>query len=297
MQPHQASRTAAIMAAFRASETAKPRDRRLFSDPYAKAFSPPALRVAASASRLPVAGGLLTRFIDWRWPGARSSAVARTRLIDDWIGAAISGDVEQCVILGAGFDSRAWRLPALAQVRTFEVDHPATSAAKEDRLSRLGVARQRVDFVRVDFEREDFAPSLEAAGFDAGRRSLVLWEGVSQYLDAQSVARVFAWAGRLAPGSRMIFTYVDAGVLDKATDFFGAQAILRAVQKSHEAWTWGSRPDELRETLAAVNLEIMADLGAAEYRPLVMGEEARGQRGYEFYRVACAKVRGAEAHA
>ncbi|MGC2222017.1 MAG: hypothetical protein WA624_06450 [Methylocella sp.] len=69
------------------------------------------------------------------------------------------------------------------------------------------------------------------------------------------------------------------------------------MQKSYEAWTWGARPSELQIALERNSLSLIADLSAAEYRPLVMGDKARGQRGYEFYRVACAEARRSETHA
>jgi methyltransferase (TIGR00027 family) len=60
-------------------------------------------------------------------PGGRTSGIARTRLIDDWITVAVRDRARQVAILGAGFDSRAWRLSALAGIPVFEVDHPIAS--------------------------------------------------------------------------------------------------------------------------------------------------------------------------
>ena len=70
----------------------------------------------------------MARFIDRRWPGARTSGVARTRLIDDAVAAALRDGIDQVLILGAGFDCRAYRLPGIERARVFEIDHPSTSA-------------------------------------------------------------------------------------------------------------------------------------------------------------------------
>ena len=63
---------------------------------------------------MPIVGLGLNWFVETRWLGARSSIVARTRLIDEWLCQTVESEVKQVVLLGAGFDSRAWRLPALA---------------------------------------------------------------------------------------------------------------------------------------------------------------------------------------
>src|SRR5438093_10614018 len=111
MREGRASRTAEYNAAFRAIENAKPPALRLFADPYSHRLLPAGLRALRRMSALPVVGRGLTSYVDRRWPGMRSSVVARTRLIDDWLSDALRGGGEQVVILGAGLDTRAWRLP------------------------------------------------------------------------------------------------------------------------------------------------------------------------------------------
>jgi len=115
-------------------------------------------------------------------------------LIDDWIGEAV-GEIDQVVLLGAGFDTRAWRLPALASAHVFEVDHPNTAAVKQARLRSAHADLRKVTFVNVDFEKDDFDRLLRAAGFDATRPAIVVWEGVSQYLTGETVCGVMRWAG------------------------------------------------------------------------------------------------------
>src|SRR5579862_3148429 len=121
------SRTAEFMAFFRALETAAHPRKRLFNDPWANGFLRPPLRAVALLAQLPPLRALICRFIDKRWPGARTSGVARTRYIDEVVNEALSCGITQLVILGAGFDSRASRLRGLAHARVFEVDHPNTS--------------------------------------------------------------------------------------------------------------------------------------------------------------------------
>src|SRR5262245_38877596 len=139
MRRGRASRTAEQNALFRALESARPAEARLFEDPLASAFLRPPLSWVERAAHTPGIHAWVTSFIDRRWPGVRTSVVARTRLIDETIATVVDAGMPQVVLLGAGFDSRAERLPDLESARVFEVDHPATQAAKRRVLtSRLG---------------------------------------------------------------------------------------------------------------------------------------------------------------
>src|SRR5512146_2420650 len=140
------------MALFRALESARPLSSRLFNDPFARSFLSPSLRIVTYLARVPLLDRMIPGLIDRTWPGARTSGVARTRLIDDLLTSALQEGIEQVVILGAGFDCRAYRIPGIARTRVFEVDHPDTLAAKLRRLQRvLGRVPAHVVFAEADF--------------------------------------------------------------------------------------------------------------------------------------------------
>src|SRR5580698_9928692 len=134
MRHDRPSRTAGYMALFRAVETAQASDRRLFQDPYASALLEGPLAMLATLAHWPVIGRAVPAFLDVGWPSTRSSAVVRTRLIDDLVREAIRAGATQLVLLGAGFDSRPYRLQDAGSLAIFEVDHPATQQAKRERL-------------------------------------------------------------------------------------------------------------------------------------------------------------------
>lgn len=286
----RASRTAEFMALFRALETRRPPAVRLFDDPFAYGFLGPGLRAAVHLAGVPGVGALVPRTIDRRWPGARTSGVARTRLIDDALAAAVDGGVAAVVILGAGYDCRAYRLPRMARVRVLEVDHPATQAAKRERLARsLGRLPEHVTFAAVDFDRESLGDALGRAGFDRGAGAFFIWEGVTNYLSADAVDGTLRFVATARAGSRIVFTYVHRGVLDGSPAFGGTTHLDATLRRSGEPWTFGLEPAALPAWLEACGLELIDDLGAAEYRTRYLG---RPMTGYEFYRVAVADVRG-----
>jgi methyltransferase (TIGR00027 family) len=291
MREGRASRTAEINALFRALEHALPAERRLFEDPLARVFLGWPLSLVGHLAALPGFREFAIWYIDRRWPGPRSSIAARTRLIDDWIGEALREPIEQFVILGAGFDSRAWRLAGLRELPVFEVDHPDTQAAKREALARArGGAPELVRFVASDFTRRDLEQSMAAAGYRESVRSFILWEGVTNYLSAAAVDATLAWCARAAAGSRLLFTYIHRDVLTRPSAFYGADRVFASLEKYGEQFRFGLDPAQLRDFLAQRGFRLERDAGAAEYRARYYGEAARAMRGHEFYRVALARV-------
>src|SRR5258705_4066676 len=131
------SRTAALVTLYRAIESSRPAATRLFDDPFAPLFLEWRFRTALRLRRLPVIGAAMPwSLVDGHWSGPRGTVAVRTRYIDDLLGEALRQGVKQAVILGAGFDCRAYRIRAIAQSRVFEADHPATQAQKKEIVSR-----------------------------------------------------------------------------------------------------------------------------------------------------------------
>jgi methyltransferase (TIGR00027 family) len=284
------SQTARYVALFRALETnRRPARERMFHDPLAEAFLTPGLRGAARLGALPVLGGGLRRFIDWRWPGARSAAVTRTRVIDELVTRAVERGMRQVVLLGAGYDTRAYRLASLRDCRVFEVDLCATQLDKRARLEKLlGALPEHVRFIPLDLSSEPLFAALERGGYRAGERAAFIWEGVTNYLTQEGVdATLRAIAGAL-PGSELSLTYVHRGLLDRSQDFGGTRALFRTLERSGEVWTFGIDPSEIEGYLGARGFELLADASVAEHRARYFG--ARRFRGYEFYRIAHARV-------
>jgi len=281
------------MALFRALETVRRgRPPRLFRDPHARLFLSPGLRIALGLARVPLAGRLVPWFIDRRWPGARTSGVARTRLIDEAVLAGVREGARQLVLLGAGFDCRALRLPALAGVRVFEVDRAATLARKQALLARANARpTAAVVPVAIDFDSESLPDALARAGFEPGVRTFFVWEGVTNYLTAAAVDDVLAFVARgSAPGTRILFTYVHRGAIDGSAELAGTAALRRTLARVREPWTFGLVPEEIDGFLAERGLERVEDVGADEYRARGFGPAADGMRGYEFYRAVLARV-------
>lgn len=279
------------MALFRALESQRRPGRRLFYDPLAKLYLSPMLRFVAAMSKIALVHRVVTGIIDRKWAGARTSGVARTRLIDEAVCKALGDGARQVVLLGAGFDSRAYRIPGMDSVAVFEVDHPATSALKR-KLTRnaLGSVPTNVRFVQTDFNRQALATVLEDAGYSSSLQTVFVWEGVSNYLTSEAVDSTLLFCSRAAPKSQLVFTYIDERILTDPQSFFGAEKIVKLLSDVGEKWTFGLDPQQLEYYLKQRGLKLEADLSAAQYRERYFKEGSLRMRGYEFYRVAIATV-------
>ena len=291
MTVQNSSKTAEYMALFRALESRRSWRTRLFADPLATDFLRPSLKRIALLARFPGGGALVEKLADRRVPGARTSAIARTRLIDDLLAGAIGNELCQIVILGAGFDCRAYRLPILHNRDVYEVDHPITLERKRRHLKeRFGKLPHNLHYVPIDFNRESLDSTLQQAGVTGSVKTVFLWEGVSNYLTAEAVDSVLRYVSAFPSGSQVIFTYVHSGVLDGTVKFDGAERLLADVAELHEPWTFGMNPAEVNKYLQEHGLRLVVDLGASEYRKRYFGSVADEMHGYEFYHVAMAEV-------
>ncbi len=193
-------------------------------------------------------------------------------------------DITQFVILGAGFDTRAFRLPADGRVRSFEVDAPRTQAVKREVLERAGIEADGVTFVAADFESEDWLAKLVAAGFDRDERALFLWEGVMIYLERRAVEATLREIAGTASGSVVAFDYFTTEALESRSLYwrFGRAATKAAGEplKFGVDSTPPSR-ERLAELLQARGLELV------EARTL--GQETGGKRAWGGF--ATARVR------
>jgi methyltransferase (TIGR00027 family) len=292
--PHsrRPSKTAELMAVQRGLESCRRPDERLFSDPYAKLFVSATWRTVLFLSQLAIFRKMIEAAYDHiAGPGPRASAVARTRLIDDLL-EELAPSVNQVIILGAGYDTRPYRLACLVGLRVFEVDHPSTQKVKRSLLAQAGETDpSSVIFVPVDFERDDLVDSLLEAGFKTHEPSLFLWEGVTQYLSEDAIDATFAAMRRCAKANDiLIFTYVDRAVIaGDFTEFPEAAKWLQGVQNRGEPWLFGIVSKEVSQFLKDRGFELRSDLSTKQAGERYFAPAGRCEMGSHLYHVALAQ--------
>jgi methyltransferase (TIGR00027 family) len=249
MKPGHESQTAVMVCAARAAAHGRT-DVAAFADPTALALLPEDARQRVERFRSGAPPGSLRERIRHAIIEKRSKMmVARTVAIDGAIRAAASSQV---VILGAGLDGRAWRMPELADATVFEVDHPDSQRVKRERAASLQPAARDVRFVPVDFTRDRLADALASAGHDPARQTTWVWEGVVMYLaraDIEATLRVVE--ARSAPGSRLIVVYQCPAVIRQILGLF----LSLLGEPFRSAFT----ADEMHTLLAAFGFTVVQD--------------------------------------
>jgi methyltransferase (TIGR00027 family) len=266
MKTARSSKTAEQMALSRAIETRKMPQERICSDPLAERFLSGKYKLPLFARPL---RDSVEKLIELLFAGHHYYVIARTRYFDDFLLQRLSDNPEQLVILGAGYDSRAYRFTgSLGKVTAFEVDHPATSAAKKLKVqSVLGNVKNSVIYVPVDFNVEKLADKLHQSGYKDRRKTVFLWEGVTPYLSAEAVDEVLQFiVSSGSCGSSVLFDYIVKSLLDGTCDMRGARNELEKMSRSAEPFTFGIVEGEALSFLTARGFRDVVDVGAAELK-------------------------------
>ncbi|HMK45987.1 MAG TPA: class I SAM-dependent methyltransferase [Methanocella sp.] len=264
MAEQNVGNTALGAAVCRLIEQYQPEETRLFTDPVLRDLVGAPVRMLM---RLVFVRNFTVKQTDTALPGLYGAQVCRARYIDDAVEAALSYGVGQVVILGAGLDTRPYRLPGIERAKTFEVDLPFVQEGKVKKLrKRFGRLPENVTYVPIDFNAESLEAVLTKTAFDTSRPAIFIWEGVTQYLPRDAVRRTLTVIGRSAPGSVLVFTYVLKSIIERQSDIPGADRMMNRVEKSKAPWLFGLDPSEVRTFLQPFNLQVMEDVGNADYQ-------------------------------
>ena len=249
---------------------------------------------------LPFGAVMFVRLLRLRWirdwliglseksnPGIWGGLLCRKRYIDEKI-ATSRNEVEALVSLGAGFDTRPFRLSALSGLPVWEIDQRVNIEAKGKRLRKaLGTIPANIRFVTADFDRDDLSAILASQGYSAGKPTFFIWEAVTQYLTEQGVRATFDWLARAAPGSRLAFTYVRKNFLTGKTLYGWESGYKRFVAPG--VWQFGMEPEDCQAFLEGYAWRVIEDVGYDELASRYIGPTGRRLASTPVERMVCAE--------
>jgi len=190
-------------------------------------------------------------------------------------------EMDQFVILGAGFDTRPYRFPKGTRVRSFEVDAPKTQAVKRAMLAKAGIESSAVTFVAADFEQKDWMTRLVDSGFDPAKPALFLWEGVMVYLEREAVEDTLRKIASTAKGSVVAFDYFTTEpVVSNALYWRYGRAATRAAGEPFKFGIDSTPPT--RERLS----ELLQSCGLTLHEQRTLGRETEQERAWGGFAVA-----------
>jgi methyltransferase (TIGR00027 family) len=192
----------------------------------------------------------------------RAFLVARSRYAEDNLKRAVESGVEQYVLLGAGLDTFAYRNP-YAQLRVFEIDHPATQQWKRELLQHNGIAiPDSITYTPVDFERQSLSAQLRDAGFDGQAPAFFAWLGVVPYLTLQAFRATLSFVSVQAPGSGLTLDYGQPRSVLPPVERLAHDSLASRVEKAGEPFRLFFTPAEIAAELTTFHS--LEDLGGAE---------------------------------
>jgi methyltransferase (TIGR00027 family) len=292
LKSRAAARTALSVSALRAIERYTTKEQRLFDDPLAKALCGPVLGTLVAMMSPGFIREPLLRWRERLAPGVLGGLLCRVAYFDDVVRDSIAERVECVVLLGAGLDSRAYRIPGADTVRFFEVDQASVLDVKKARLRCcLGALPPHVRFVPIDFDAQDLETELAAAGYEGAARTQFVWEGVSQYISRDALEATLRYVAGTAAGNRVAFSYVVQGFIDDRAAYPEMARLWdRTCEGDDPLWRGGLDPDTLAEFLASFSLRILDEVGPEEHQARYLGSKGRRLPVMEIERLVLAEV-------
>jgi methyltransferase (TIGR00027 family) len=243
-----------------ALEQSEPPGRRLVDDDLAARFLPAPTRWLVTATPRNLMRRLAMAAMEREGPGLWASMTCRKSYVADKVSESLD-DIDAVVVLGAGFDTLAYRLARKTSVPIFEVDQPVNVVRKAAAVRRaLGAQPSSVRLVPLDFERDDALEVLAEHGYRPESRTFIVWEAVTQYLTPEAVHATLERLRRVASGSRLVFTYVRKDFID-GINRYGAEALYRRFRQRQQLWEFGIPPAEVAMFLTGHGWRLIEQAG------------------------------------
>ncbi len=240
-----------------------PVKQRILEDDLAYRILPFGMRIFVRLMRGKAVRNWMVRASEKDIPGIWGGMLCRKRYIDEKLINSVS-QINAVVNLGAGFDTRVYRLSALSDMPVWEVDQLENIQPKQAQLRKLfGAIPSHVKLVPIDFDQEDISSVLASHGYSADKRTFFIWEAVTQYLTETGIKTTFDFLAKAAPGSQLAFTYVRKDFLNGRVMYGWEKAYKKYVIKD-KIWLFGMNPEALPNLLKQYGWQVVEDIGYEE---------------------------------
>jgi methyltransferase (TIGR00027 family) len=258
-----AAKTGIGPTALVAIEQNFPEKQRIIEDDLAYRILPSGMRAFVWLTRLNSVRDWMVRATEKDIPGLWAGTMCRKRYIDEKLINSVNR-INTVVNLGAGFDTRVYRLPALSDIQVWEVDQPENIQSKQKQLHKLfGAVPSKIRLVPMDFDREELGTVLESYGYSADRRTFFIWEAVTQYLTETGIRKTFDFLAKAERGSRIAFTYIRKDFLDGRVMYSWEKGYRKYVVKD-KIWLFGMDPEEWPKFLEEYGWQVVEHVGYDE---------------------------------
>lgn len=191
--------------------------------------------------------------------------IARTKFFDEVFEQALLNNLPQIVFLGAGYDTRPYRFKdCIKQTQIFELDSFPTQKVKQEFLKESNIfVPEQLHYVSINFNTENLGDVLAKTGFDVNKKTLFIWEGVTEYLTPEAVDSTLKFIHKMS-GNTVAFNYIYKSVVDGTCDCYGAKEIIKATAESDEPYQFGIEKGKIKQFLNERGFRIVSHYTAEE---------------------------------
>jgi methyltransferase (TIGR00027 family) len=262
-------------------------DQRIITDALAYPILPTSSRISARIF------GLFKHWLiaktEKKVPGLWGGIMSRKRYIDDKLTEVADRQIEAVVNLGAGFDTRAFRLRASDRVPVWEVDLPQNIDAKRSRIEKLFAPfPAHLTLVPIDFDQQDLATVLATHGFTPDRKTFCIWEGVTQYVTEDGIRATLEYLAKAPSGSRLVFTYTPEDFIDGEV-LYGQEYLYKQMLVKDKIWLFGLDPEKVGDFIRDYGWRVLEHLGYDELDELYVTSTGRNLQSMAIERIVFAE--------
>jgi methyltransferase (TIGR00027 family) len=288
MENNESYKTAYGAAYARLIEQYQPEVIRLFEDSFVKNFFSKTICCLLQNS---ITRRALTFMYNSSSIGLMGLQVCRTKFIDDILKEAVDDGIKQLVILGAGLDTRPYRISSIHNIKVFEVDLPIIQDKKKRIIKKhFGELPNNIIFTPIDFNIQTLDEVLEDWGLDFSEPIIFIWEGVTQYITEEAVNNTLKFISKASSGSITLFTYILKSIIDGTSSSASTDFLTNIFEMSGQAWSFGLNPSDASDFLKQYNLTIIKDVGASYYKENYLKPLGRNLNVSDIERIIYAKI-------
>jgi len=195
-------------------------------------------------------------------PGIWGGILCRKRYINDKLND-MSDQIDGVVNLGAGLDTRVYKINLISKLPIWELDQDVIINSKQTRLTKIfGSFPENVHTIGIDFDHEDVGKVLEKDGYSIDKKIFFIWEAVTQYLEEKSVRIIFDFLSHANNSSKIVFTYIRKDFLD-GNNMYGMEEIYKRFVETG-TWKFGMDPESWPQFLEEYGWRIVEDVGGED---------------------------------
>ena len=242
-----------------------PKEQRIIEDNLAAQLYSGMNRFWINITKIAVLRNWIVNMTEKFLPGGWSCFLVRKRYIDErFIESIADNKIKAVVNLGAGSDTRLYRLSEAQNISAWEVDQTVNIDVKRKAIEKaIGSFPGNVKQVSINFINQDIEDVLKQHGYLGNEKTFLIWEAVSQYINEAAVQKTFDFFSKVPVGSRLVFTYILKDFI-KGENLYGQEWGYKKFVLKDKIWHFGFDPSQIEAYLNKNGWKLIEDIDYAE---------------------------------